>query len=107
MRSSGSKFSVDLRFVDGSQPDQSGLPWRITKTIDPSMVPGDRQWHRVQFPLKSMKETGAWDGKWHEPQPGSFAWDKVASMEIVAEQGDLAGVEVGFDEIQIQAGEGP
>ena len=102
VRSSAPKFSFDFRFVDGQVPGADGLPWRISKTVDQALVPGDRQWHLVQIPLSSLKETGAWDGKWHEPKPGTFAWNRVASFEIVAEQSDLHGVDLWFDDIEIR-----
>jgi hypothetical protein len=102
MRSSANQFAVDLRFVDSTASGENGLPWRFSVTVDQSMLPGDGEWHLVEFPLSSFTDTGAWDGVWHSPHPGAFAWDRVARFEIVAERGTLAGVDLAFDEIEVR-----
>jgi endoglucanase len=95
---STAKFSVQARFVDGVVPGD--LPWRNGATIDSTLVPPDGQWHHVKLPLSAMKVTGAWDGTWHDPTR-PFAWGRVDHFEIVADYTDLAGIKLGFDDIEI------
>jgi endoglucanase len=98
VRASSPAVSFDVRFVDGSVPGPSGLPWRMSATVG-SLPAGE--WHQVVIPLSSMKETGAWDGSWYEARQGAFDWSRTARFEIVAEQADLAG-DLWFDEIQVR-----
>jgi len=102
VRSTAARFSVDLRFVDGSGPAPDALPWRNSVTVDERQVPGDGQWHRVTIPLAALVETGAWDGQWHPAQKGAFAWNRVARFEIIAEKAPLNG-DLWFDEVNVLA----
>lgn len=95
-------FSLEARFVD--RQANGLLPWRMTAIIDSSQAAPDGQWHQVTIPLSSMEVTGAWDGTWHQGQPDAFRWDQVDRFELVAENHDLAGVTLGFDDVEITAG---
>lgn len=89
---------LEVRFLN---PEGSGeLPWRMSYTLDEINLPADGQWHLIRIPLSDMRESGAWNGSWHNPE-GMFAWDRVSVFEIVAEFKPLKGSEIFFDDIRI------
>ncbi|HOV76530.1 MAG TPA: glycoside hydrolase family 5 protein [Sedimentisphaerales bacterium] len=95
----GTRF--DVRFLDTKTVEPQDHPWRMTITIDEKMVAWDGLWHRVQIPLRSLKESGAWDnGAWFNPK-GAFDWSAVDRFEIVAEHHSFADVQFWFDDLRI------
>jgi endoglucanase len=98
----------DLRFVNPESVSPSGkvdsIPWRIRYSIDETQLPPDGKWHTIRIPLSAMREHGAWINakqEWMSPQ-GKFSWKNVGQLEFVAEDGDLKGRTVWFDEIKVR-----
>ncbi len=90
----------DVRFINPEDlPDD--LPWRMSATIDSTVLPPDGKWHLVRIPLSSMYVTGAWKGEWFPDTEKSFDWRRVARFEIATEHHALAGMEFSFDQIEI------
>jgi endoglucanase len=90
----------DVRFID--REDDSDLPWRMNTTVS---VEADGQWHTLRISLASMKEHGAWISakqEWRSPQ-GQFSWARVENLAFVAEDSELRGVTVLFDDIKIES----
>jgi len=101
-RVSGKPASFHVRFMNAETPEST--PWRIASVIDVSVLPSDGKWHKVRIPLSAMADSGAWinsEQKWFDPMAGSFAWDRVESLQFVAEESALPGVEIGLDEIRL------
>ena len=91
--------AFEIRFRDAATaPGEK--PWRMSRTVDGSLLPADGAWHRVRIPLAEMRETGAWRDAWFEPK-GEFSWERVGSLEIAAETQPLKGVDFYFDDIEI------
>jgi endoglucanase len=90
----------DVRFINPEDlPDD--LPWRMSATIDSTVLPPDGKWHLVRIPLSSMYVTGAWKGEWFPDTEKSFDWRRVARFEIATEHHAFAGMEFSFDQIEI------
>jgi len=100
MRSEATDIKFDVRFIDSKTDDPEDHPWRMRFTIDESVVPFDGNWHLVAIPLEDFTEHGAWDNEWFPPQ-GDFDWTAIDRFEIVAENMDLTGKRVYFDDIKI------
>ena len=92
-----SKF--DLRFVD-TKTSSEDHPWRMSYTFDFTNAIFDNQWHYLQIPLSSFRESGSWDDAWFDPI-GEFDWSAVDILEIVNEHDALSNTNLCFDEIQI------
>ncbi|WKZ70849.1 MAG: cellulase family glycosylhydrolase [Melioribacteraceae bacterium] len=92
-----SKF--EIRFLD-TKENEEDHPWRMSYTVDHSVVDFDNQWQYVEIPLSSFNETGSWDDAWYNPQ-GLFNWSAVEIFEIVDEFGMLSNSQLWFDEIKI------
>ena len=90
--------SFDIRFVD-TKSGAADHPWRMGKTIDNSIAPWDGNWHKVSLSLDQLEEKGSYDNGWFPPQ-GIFDWTAVDSLEIVAEQTALTGINFWFDDIR-------
>ena len=91
----------DMRFLDTDLGDGRDHPWRMTKTIDNTVVSMDGSWHEVEFALNAMAESGSWhNNAWYNPQ-GRFDWTRIDALEIVAEHHDLHGKQVYLDDVQI------
>lgn len=101
LRSTSPDLAFDVRFVD-TKTGPADRPWRMRKTISSAVVPWDGQWHSLSIPLSSFTEHGAWDNGWYNPI-GAFDWSAVDHFEIVSEQASLAGKEVYFDDLRIDA----
>jgi endoglucanase len=100
VRSTSSALQFDIRFLD-TKVDSNDHPWRMRKTINSSVVAWDGEWHHLQIPLKDFAEHGSWDNNtWYTPV-GLFDWTAIDRFDIVAEEANLAGKEVSFDDIQI------
>lgn len=93
----GTKF--DLRFMD-TKKDASDHPWRMNFTIDENTVKWDGKWHKVFIPLTRFVDGGSWDNGWFNPT-GAFDWSATDRFEIVAEQMNMTGKTLWFDNIQI------
>ena len=92
----GTKF--DVRFVDSKTTNPQDHPWRMGYTITESQATWDGQWHKIYLPLKNFIDQGAWDGSWFN-SIGAFDWKATDHFYIVAEQGDLTGKSLWFDNI--------
>jgi endoglucanase len=98
----GKDATFQVRFMNPESPNS--IPWRMASVVDPSALPSDGAWHKVRIPLSSMANSGSWidsSQKWFDPSEGSFAWDRVQSLQFVAEHTALAGVEICLDEIRL------
>lgn len=98
-RSATSGATFEIRFRDAATAPEE-KPWRMSRTVDGSLLPADGAWHRVRIPLAEMRETGAWRDAWFEPK-GEFSWERVGSLEIAAEAKPLKGIDCCFDDIAI------
>jgi endoglucanase len=97
----------DVRFVNPEIVTPAGkvdsIPWRMRYSIDEVQLPPDGKWHTIRIPLSAMREHGAWinaQQKWIAPE-GKFSWKNVERLEFDAEDRDLKGCTVWFDEIKI------
>lgn len=83
---------LQLRFVDFEDMACEELPWRNSYNLkNPSDKVGE--WIEMKIPLTEFGETGAWsntESKWYNPN-NSFDWNKVKSLEFVAEYGPIEG----------------
>jgi endoglucanase len=93
-----SKF--DIRFIDTKTAAADDHPWRMRVTIDDKAAAWNNGWNHVSIPLSAFAEHGSWDNAWFNPQ-GKFDWKAVERFEIAAEQQDLHGVRLWFDEIKL------
>jgi endoglucanase len=91
--------SFQIRFRDAATAPEE-KPWRMSRTVDGSLLPADGEWHRVRIPLSEMRETGAWQAAWFEPR-GAFSWARIGTLEIAAETMPLKGIDFYFDDIAI------
>jgi endoglucanase len=91
----------DVRFVDTDLGDGQDHPWRMTKTIDNTVVSMDGTWRKVEFAMNAMAESGSWhNNAWYNPE-GKFDWTRIDVCEVVAEHHDLYGKHVYLDDVQI------
>lgn len=91
---------LDIRFMDSDTDDPDDHPWRMGITLGEPEITWDGQWEKLHVPLSNFTERGAWEGEFFDPQ-GSFDWQEVDRLEIVAEYGPLGAGEVWFDQIQV------
>ncbi|MDP2336105.1 MAG: carbohydrate binding domain-containing protein [Bacteroidota bacterium] len=97
--SPGTQFQV--RFVDSKSAVAGDHPWRISYTIDQSLVTWNGTWQHLKIPLKSFKETGSWDnGAWYNPE-GKFEWKAVDRLEFISEFNQLGTQKIWFDDIRV------
>jgi endoglucanase len=92
----------DIRFKDTEGTTE--LPWRLSFTVTQDTLPPDGMWHKITIPLRNMKEQGAYHNakqQWTDPS-GAFSWDRIASLEIVAETEDMGGKIVYIDNFKIE-----
>jgi endoglucanase len=92
--------SFDIRFVDTKTNDPGDHPWRMRYKINNSVVNFNSEWQHLQIPLKNFSEHGAWDNGWYNPI-GLFDWKNIDRFEIVAEDMNLTGINLWFDDIRI------
>jgi endoglucanase len=92
--------SFDIRFVDTKMNDTSDHPWRMRYKINNSIVNFNSGWQHLQIPLKNFSEGGAWDNGWYNPM-GLFDWRNIDRFEIIAEDMNLTGINLWFDDIRI------
>jgi endoglucanase len=93
--------SFDVRFLNPESA--SSIPWRMRYSVNESVLPPDGRWRTIRIPLNQMQEHGAWIGarsEWITPR-GEFSWANIKQLEFVAEDADLKGKTVWFDEIKI------
>jgi endoglucanase len=90
----------DIRYIDTKTDDPTDHPWRIRKTVNKSLLPGDNQWHSLYFPLAEFEEHGAWDNAWYNPE-GKFDWKAIDRLEISLEYEAMENYSFWFDEIAI------
>ena len=91
----------DVRFLNPD--DASSIPWRMSYTIDESVLPPDGMWHIVRIPFNDMREQGAWSHvrqEWFNPR-GEFSWDQITQLGFAAETNALPGCQIWFDNIKI------
>ena len=76
------------------------IPWRAFSDIN---LVGDGKWLTLRLPLQQFTDQGAWLNSVQEwrPSEGKFVWEKVSSLSIVAEYGDIRGVNILFGNIKI------
>jgi endoglucanase len=97
--SPGLKF--DIRFLDTKTADPADHPWRISATIDETIVKWDRKWHHVNIPFTSLVESGSWDNNtWYNPE-GKFDWTAIDGFEFSTEYPGTAGNQLWIDNINI------
>ncbi len=100
-RGNGAGPDFDVRFLDTKSDYPADHPWRMRRVISTSVAPRDGQWHHVRIPLQDFVESGSWDNDtWYNSQ-GDFDWAAIDYFAIEAEYGDLEGVQLWFDDIQI------
>jgi endoglucanase len=102
-RAKGPRFKLDVRFMNG-EDGPGDLPWRMVWKLDSAILPPDGKWRELRVPLAEMTDAGAWmrsEGKWRDAA-GEFSWADVVSLQFAAEDQDLRGAELGFDEIRIE-----
>jgi endoglucanase len=97
----------DVRFLNPEIVSPSGkfdsIPWRMRYSIDETQLTPDGKWHTIRIPLSAMSEHGAYisaQQKWVGSE-GKFSWNQVTRLEFVAEDGDLKGRTIWFDEIRV------
>jgi endoglucanase len=90
----------EMRFIDSKTTVAGDHPWRISYTIDQTKVNWNGTWQHLKIPLKSFKETGAWDNAWFNPE-GKFDWKAVDRLEFISEFNALGAQKIWFDDIQI------
>jgi len=91
---------IEIRFIDSKSTVAGDHPWRISYTIDQTKVNWNGTWQHLKIPLKSFKETGAWDNAWFNPE-GKFDWKAVDRLEFISEFNALGAQKIWFDDIQI------
>lgn len=91
---------IDLRFIDSKNTTPGDHPWRMSYTLDPAAGKYDGQWHHLQIPLRSFRESGSWDDGWFNPA-GKFDWKAIQRLEWAAEHHDLAGIRLWIDRVRI------
>jgi len=90
----------DIRYIDTKTDEPTDHPWRIRKTVNKSLLPGDNEWHKLYFPLAEFAEHGAWDIAWYNPE-GKFDWKTIDRLEISLEHGAMGNYFLWFDDIAI------
>ncbi len=94
----------EIRFIDTKTDIHGDHPWRMSYTIDESLVGSwDGKWHKIYIPLKNFIDAGSWDSdeqKWYNPI-GAYDWSAVDRFEIVSEYGSLTNKYFWFDNIII------
>lgn len=91
---------IDLRFIDSKSTTPGDHPWRMSFTLDHAAGKYDGQWHHLQIPLRSFRESGSWDDGWFNPV-GKFDWHAIQRLEWAAEHHDLAGIQLWIDRVRI------
>jgi endoglucanase len=92
---------IDIRFEDTKTTNPQDHPWRMSTTLNSSVVAWDGKWHHLRIPLKNFVESGSWDNnQWYNPQ-GLFDWKAAERFIIDAQHHSLAGIDIFFDDIRI------
>lgn len=100
------ELRLDVRFLDTDLDDGIDHPWRMSATIDNSLVSLDGTWQEVDIPLTGMTDIGSWhNNAWYNSE-GLFDWTRVDRIEFVAEHHDLKGITVFLDQIAIMSPDG-
>jgi endoglucanase len=93
--------SLNIRFIDTKTDNPSDHPWRMRYIINNSIVNFNSEWQHLQIPLRNFSEHGSWDNNtWYTPI-GLFDWKNIDRFEIVAEDMNLTGINLWFDDIRI------
>jgi endoglucanase len=100
LRGNSALTSFDVRFMDTKTSDIADHPWRMRFTIDETNTTFNNRWQHVHIPLSSFSEQGSWDDGWFNPED-KFDWTNIDRFEIVAEQENLTGKELWFDNIHV------
>ncbi len=100
IRCNNPNAKIDVRFVDTKTDDPGDHPWRMRQTIDRTIARLNGEWSHLQIPLNEFAEQGSWDNGWFNPA-GCFDWAAIDFFEIVAEYGNLNGINFYFDNIRI------
>ncbi|SMO94711.1 cellulase family glycosylhydrolase [Gracilimonas mengyeensis] len=100
MKSDTPELNMEINFLDTQTDDPGDRAWRMSATIDATLVPGDEEWRLVQIPLSEFMEAGIFDGHWY-PAQGDFDWTKIDRFEFSAPT-SLEGNNVWFDDINIK-----
>ena len=96
--SPGTRFQI--RFVDSKVSDIDH-PWRISATVDETLMKMNGTWNHIHIPLSEFSETGSWDsGSWYTSE-GKFDWSAIDRFEMVAEFGGLEKAQFWFDNIHV------
>jgi len=91
----------DIRFVDSKTSDPDDHPWRMRTTLSKSIVPWDKQWHKLFIPLTDFAEQGSWDNNaWYDPA-GKFDWTAIDKLEIVTENKGMGSFSLWIDDLVI------
>jgi photosystem II stability/assembly factor-like uncharacterized protein len=94
---------IDIRFEDTKTADPLDHPWRMSTTLNSSVVAWDGEWHHLHIPLENFVDLGSWDNdQWYNSQ-GLFDWKAVDRLIIDAAYHSLDGIEIFFDDIRISA----
>jgi len=92
--------SVNFAVLFMNPESPSSNPWQMSYTVN---LPSGGAWQTIRIPLRNMQERGAWvqaTEQWLNPR-GEFSWANVRTLRFVAEQQDMKGITVWFDDIKI------
>ena len=103
VRCSSPNAKIDIRFIDTKTNERGDHPWRMRYTIDRYVANWNGQWNHLQIPLNVFFENGSWDDNRHWEPVGDFDWAATEYFQIIAEDGDLEGIHLYFDDIRVVA----
>jgi len=104
IKTSSPDLSIDFRFNDTDLQDGVDHPWRMSKTINNTLVQMDGEWHEVEIRLKDMVDSGSWHNENWYGSEGKFDWSRIATLQFVLEHHDLGNTEVYIDDVRIVKG---
>lgn len=90
--------NLRLRFRDEAAPGITRAYWTASCTLHSGYAQWDNNWHRVEIPLSSFKESSsvqpAEDGQ-------RFDWSRLNSLDIISHEYKLVGSHFYFDDVKI------
>ena len=92
-----------IGFVDTKTNDPGDRPWFMRYAIDRNVADWNGQWNHLQIPLNAFFENGSWDDNRHWEPVGDFDWAATEYFQIIAEDSDLEGIHLYFDDIRVVA----